>query len=353
MEELTKRVLSLAEKYYKYSEEAADAAISNTVRFEYATWSGLKEGYYCPQFADGIDRGKMIKRPRKTFSGFKYYFSSDGEICLIDYLEQGELSTRELMVRNGDCVYGFIYRYWEYNNSFCLSDITITRYGNGLVRGYIRASFCALDVRLKTDLKNNMQLFVFSEEYEYSDEPEPSIIKVISGSSVYRSDSDQITIIVDRKVRDLIEEENLRKRGESDEPIKFDNQKALAKNLKSKINKKMSLDEAIDAFFSAVADAEPGVEEMYLFEAGCCSIDLNTEAFSFSLVRQTPSEDGEYYQLYLDVRYEICDELKGINESLWHDETDGDLREYVLNSEAYKAVKDRKILKIRAGVDET
>lgn len=354
MEELTKKVLSLAEKYLKYPRVAVDAAINSAARIEYATSGiGYLEGYYSPSrvevFCSGGKRGRKIKKLKPMFTGYKYYFSADNEITLIEKFNGVGVDSREFLIRDGDYLYGLYYR--VYDTSANLSHIMITRYNNGLVQMYSTFSIHPLEVGKKMDT-NNLHVYGDYQEYFYADGLEPSIIKVGLKHTEYRTDTNSIHVYAQEEL-DLTRHFESVESDEPDKPFKVDNQKELAKNLKSKINKKMSLDEAIDVFFSVVADAEPGVEELYLFEAGCCSTGLNTEAFSFSLVRQTPSEDGEYYQLYLDVQYEVCDELKAINESHWHDETDGDLREYVLNSEAYKAVKDRKILKIKAGVDET
>ncbi len=49
----------------------------------------------------------------------------------------------------------------------------------------------------------------------------------------------------------------------------------------------------------------------------------------------------------------MCDELSVLDESHWHDDGDGDLKEYILKSEAYMLLKDKKIMKIKIGVDKT
>ena len=132
-----------------------------------------------------------------------------------------------------------------------------------------------------------------------------------------------------------------------------DNQKKLCKKLEKKIEQNMSLDEAIQAFFDVVAEAKPNDEEMLLFEVGCFSFGEDSENCYFSLVRQTPSPDDEFYQLHLDIQYDICDEVRSLSECEWFEKGDDDLQEHVKNSEAYNVLKDKPIKEIRVWVDET
>ena len=348
MEDLTNKILGLAKKYLKYPKAAVNAAISNAARIEYtSSGTGYLEGYYSPShievFCSGCKRGRKIKKLKPVFDGYKYYFSADNEITLIEKFNGIGVDSQELLIREGDYLYGLYYS--VYDSSPSLDYIMITRNSDGMVQMYIDSSVGPLDVSKKTDM-NNLHVYSHYQEYFYSDEPEPSIIKVGLKHTEYRTDTDSTNVYAQEEI-------DLTRHGEPGEPIKVDNQKALAKNLKSKINKKMSLDEAIDAFLSVISEAEPNDEELLLYEAyGNCPVE-DSEVCEFGLIRQTPAADGEYYQLYLCLQYETCDELKTLDESHWHDKTDGDLREYILNSEAYKLLKDRKILKIKSGVDKT
>ena len=132
-----------------------------------------------------------------------------------------------------------------------------------------------------------------------------------------------------------------------------DNQKKLCKKLEKKIEQNMSLDEAIQAFFDVVAEAKPNDEEMLLYEVGCYSFGEDSESCYFSLVRQTPAPDDEFYQLHLDIQYDICDEVRSLSECEWYEKGDDDLQEHVKNSEAYNVLKDKTIKEIRVWVDET
>ena len=134
---------------------------------------------------------------------------------------------------------------------------------------------------------------------------------------------------------------------------RIDNQKKLCKKLEKKIDQDMSLDEAIQAFFDVVAEAKPNDEEMLLYEVGCYSFGADTENCYFCLVRQTPSPDDEFYQMHLELQYDICDEVRSLSECEWYEKGDDDLQEYVKNSEAYNVLKDKPIKKISVWADET
>ena len=132
----------------------------------------------------------------------------------------------------------------------------------------------------------------------------------------------------------------------------FDNQKKLCKMLEKEAKQTETLDQAIDAFFKVVSSAKPNDEEMLLYEVGCYSFD-GPEECQFSLVRQTPTRDDEFYQMHMEVTYEAGKEERQLSECEWHEEGDDDLREYVLQSKAYNVLKNKQFLKIRVWVDET
>lgn len=348
MDDLKNRLLKLVGKYLDYPEDEVNVAISSTARVEYATHGlGYLEGYYSPSrvevFVSGCKRGRRIKKLKSYFDGYKYYFSDENEITLIDSFNGVGLSYREIMIRENDYLYGIYYYAGETN--FYLNHITVTHYTNGLVRSYTDSAILPLDTGLKMDM-NNLHIYIDYQEYFYSDAPDPTIIKVGLKHAEYRTDTNLTKIYAQ-------EELDLMGHCESDKTIKTDDQKALAKKLKSKISKKTSIKQAIEVFISVISEAEPNDEALLLYEVGCCSVDINTKVCRFCLVRQTPSEDGEYYQLYLELQYEMCDELSVLDESHWHDDGDGDLKEYILKSEAYMLLKDKKIMKIKIGVDKT
>ena len=344
------KILELISKYIDYPKEKAEELISSSSRVEYASaGTGYLEGYYCPSrielFVSGCKRGRLIKRPGKNFNGYKYYFSADDEICLID-----TFSSRELLIREGDHVYGIYYdKFWESEN-YDLSHITDALYEGDLIRSYTEYNVTVCDLNKPLNKKENLRVYTDYQEYIYSDGAVPSIEKIILEYRDYN--------IFDRADKVISSEEINPVRGnaggsENNTAVKIDNQKKLAGKLKRKIDKISSLDQAVKAFFDIVSEAAPNDEEMLLYEVGCYPVDGKSNACVFCLTRQTPSEDGEFYQMYLELQFEIDDKIKSLNECVWHEKGDGSLYEYVLQSEAYQLLKDRSYIRISAGVDET
>lgn len=70
--------------------------------------------------------------------------------------------------------------------------------------------------------------------------------------------------------------------------------------LKREITEKMSLHEIVDAFERMCRI--PIADDMILFETGTFSF-TGEPLFYFSLVRQFPNAEEEYYQIHVDVLY--------------------------------------------------
>ena len=254
----------------------------------------------------------------------------------------------ELLIREGDYVFGIYYWKSQESDYFLLSRITVAHYKDKLIRSYSEYIVARCDIWKEMNPKDNMRIYTDSEEYLYSDEAVPTIEKIISKHVDYNC-IDRIDKVISSNEYDVARINNSEKKTK----VKTDNQKSLCKKLEKKIDQDMSLDEAIQAFFDVVAEAKPNDEEMLLYEVGCYSVDSDSKACMFCLVRQTPSPDGEFYQMHLELQYDICDEVRSLNECEWHEKGDDDLQEYVKNSEAYKVLKDKPIKKISVWVDET
>ena len=342
------KILELIDKYIVYPKETVEELISSSSRVEYATAAiGYLEGYYSPRrielYVSGGKRGRLIKKPGEYFDGFTYYFSADNEISLID-----TYSSLELLIREGDYVFGIYYWKSQESDYFLLSRITVAHYKDKLIRSYSEYIVTVYDIWKEMNPKDNMRIYTDSEEYLYSDEAVPTIEKIISKHEDYNC-IDRIDKVISSNEYDVARINNSEKKTK----VKTDNQKSLCKKLEKKIDQDMSLDEAIQAFFDVVAEAKPNDEEMLLYEVGCYSVDSDSKACMFCLVRQTPSPDGEFYQMHLELQYDICDEVRSLNECEWHEKGDDDLQEYVNKSEAYKVLKDKQIKRISVWVDET
>ncbi len=342
------KILELIDKYNVYPKETVEELISSSSRVEYATAAtGYLEGYYCPRrielFVSGCKRGRLIKKPGEYFDGFTYYFSADNEISLID-----TYCSLELLIREDDYVFGIYYWKSQESDYFLLSRITVAHYKDKLIRSYSEYIVTLYDIWKEMNPKDNMRIYTDSEEYLYSDEAVPTIEKIFSKHMDYNC-IDRIDKVISSYEHDVTRINNSEKKTK----VKTDNQKSLCKKLEKKIEQDMSLDEAIQAFFDVVAEAKPNDEEMLLYEVGCYSVDSDSKACMFCLVRQTPSPDGEFYQMHLELQYDICDEVRSLNECEWHEKGDDDLQEYVKKSEAYKVLKDKQIKRISVWVDET
>ena len=345
------KILELIDKYIDYPKEKAEELISSSSHVEYATaGTGYLEGYYCPSrielFVSGCKRGRLIKRPGKYFDGYKYYFSADNEICLID-----THCSRELLIRESDRVYGIYYHKFLESESYSLSYITEALYKGNLISSYSQSSVTLYDLCKKPNLKENMRIFTDYQEYIYSDDAVPSIERIVLEHRDYNIFDRVDKVISSEEIKLVRDNDGVSKNTTA---AKIDNQKQLAKKLERKINKIGSLDQAVKAFFEVVSEASPNDEEMFLYEVGCYPVDDNSQACMFCLIRQTPAEDGEYYQMILQLQYDICDEFCSLSECEWHDSgDDADLYEYVMKSEAYNVLKDKNIKKISVWIDET
>jgi len=342
------KILELIDKYIVYPKETANELISSSSRVEYASAAtGYLEGYYCPRrielFVSGCKRGRLIKKPKENFDGFTYYFSADNEISLIDTFR-----SLELLIREGDYVYGIYYSKFMESEHFDLSYITVAHYKDNLIRHYSENSITCYDIWKEMNPKDNLRIYSSSEEYLYSDEDVPAIEKIILKHVDYNC-IDRIDKVISNDEINVARVNNSEKKTK----VKTDNQRKLCKKLEKKINQDMSLDEAIQAFFDVVTETKPNDEEMLLYEVGCYSFGEDTKNCYFCLVRQTPSPDDEFYQMHLELQYDICDEVRSLSECEWYEKGDNNLQEYVKNSEAYNVLKGKPIRKISVWVDET
>ena len=73
----------------------------------------------------------------------------------------------------------------------------------------------------------------------------------------------------------------------------------------------------------------PLKEDMILFETGTYSF-TGKPMFNFSLVRQFPNDEEEYYQIHVDVLYIPTEENKDFQRTIWNEdiEEDNEIEEY-------------------------
>ena len=93
-------------------------------------------------------------------------------------------------------------------------------------------------------------------------------------------------------------------------------------------------------------------EKMLLFETGIYSFS-GKPMFYFSLVRQYPNEEEEYYQLHLDIMYEPTVSISSFQQATWSFDIAESIFDYIRKSQEYSVLKDMKIAKIDIYMDET
>ena len=135
----------------------------------------------------------------------------------------------------------------------------------------------------------------------------------------------------------------------------IDNQKELCKELKKAVKKCSTLEELVDTFFDTIKTAEENPEEEVSYTAGTNPYAMFVPGASeciFNLMRWTPTEDDEYYQLQLNVIFDLKDEEIPYESMNDVDGVDA-LRDAVLHSESFNALKDKKIRKVKVELVET
>lgn len=94
-------------------------------------------------------------------------------------------------------------------------------------------------------------------------------------------------------------------------------------------------------------------EESQIFlETG--AFDFTGEGiFYFSLTRQYPNGEDEYFQLQMDVIFPLTDKLKHLNDTTWDTDVEGDFFRCVRSSRAYLMLKDTAPVDVQVFLDET
>ena len=121
--------------------------------------------------------------------------------------------------------------------------------------------------------------------------------------------------------------------------------------LKERITDKMSLEEMVAIFEDLWR--EPIDDEMILFEVGTFTSISDKPLFQFSLVRQVPNEDEEFYQVHLDIFYQACRENEIFHESTWDEDLEENIFDYIRNSEVFAYAKEEEYLAVKIYLEET
>ena len=125
--------------------------------------------------------------------------------------------------------------------------------------------------------------------------------------------------------------------------------------LKKNIVGKNKLEDLVSAFEDVCKIPLENVDvddDGVLFETGTFGF-TGEPMFYFSLVRQFPNEEEEYYQIHLDILYAPSELTKDFNQSEWCFGGESDIFGYIRNSEEYLTLKNVEIKKINVFMDET
>ncbi len=93
-------------------------------------------------------------------------------------------------------------------------------------------------------------------------------------------------------------------------------------------------------------------DDMVLYETGIETFDENSR-FILSLVRQVPNHDEEFYQLHVDVFYEVTEINSTFDETTWDEDATGSIFDHIRNSEAFTYAGTQNYLKVEVYLDET
>ncbi len=112
----------------------------------------------------------------------------------------------------------------------------------------------------------------------------------------------------------------------------------------------MMLEDIVDVFEKMCQT--PIQDDTILFETGTYSF-TGDPFFYFSLVRQFPNEEGEYHQIHVDILYKPSHENKSFFNTVWKEELDENIFDYIRKSKVFAYAKRDKIIKVEIYMDET
>ena len=132
---------------------------------------------------------------------------------------------------------------------------------------------------------------------------------------------------------------------------KFDNQQKLCEMIRSKIRPDMTLVEAVEAFFTSVKTAKKNPDAILYYVAGRSPL-YDSGNMLFTLSRQTPTKEGEFYNLDMEISFDIESDVDVPYFSKASDDPD-QLCEIMLASEAFEVLQKYRITDITVRVEET
>lgn len=120
--------------------------------------------------------------------------------------------------------------------------------------------------------------------------------------------------------------------------------------LKKTISENMTISDIID-IFEKICNVS-NKDEMILFETGTHSF-TGEPLFYFSLVKQLPNNEEEYYQIHVDILYKPDNENKLLSGAVWNEDIDENIFSFIRKTEAYKYTQKNNYIKVEIYLDET
>ncbi|MBR4509922.1 MAG: hypothetical protein IKP25_04470 [Ruminococcus sp.] len=122
------------------------------------------------------------------------------------------------------------------------------------------------------------------------------------------------------------------------------------KELEESINESLPLSDIVKTFEKMCE--EPIDNEMLLFETGTFSF-TGESFFYFSLVRQFPNDDDEYYQIHVDVLFTPDSINSKFSFNVWNIEIEENFFNHIRRSEAFEYASSVPYQRIDIYMDET
>lgn len=121
--------------------------------------------------------------------------------------------------------------------------------------------------------------------------------------------------------------------------------------LRERITDKMPLEDMVAIFENLCSN--PIEDEMILFETGTFTTVSDKPLFQLSLVRQAPNEDEEFYQVHLDVFYEVSQDNQMFHESTWDEDLEENIFDCIRDSEVFAYAKEQEYKAVKIYLEET
>lgn len=319
---------------------------------------GLECGYYSPTIADAFthvfSRGKIYcKNTRKKMPDYLFYFDSDNQLVM--WRGMFEIPACFGVYKNiGEYRYGVRYQQIQGDE---LNPQLVTRamYSDGLLRenisvwGKYRRIRCGHTV----DLKIPEFLHVLAVLYSYNGDnvvayKEERYVLNTNNMEVQNIQKEERTVSaeVSGQYIQFLRQELGKAKGTFEKgAIQPDDQRSQLTYLEKNYRQEMNLEGLCQLFDKMLSFAERTTPDSlvgFIFE-----VTRN----HFKLIRQTPGIEDEFYQLSMDVCFDILPDFEMCDFVMF--ENRSEMMKYIMSSEAYKFFSSIPVLSVNFSVELT